>query len=127
MILLGFGEKSDVQTRKANRFKHTLMSSEGKERQVGFDLRDEAHPSRTHGIRSCVSFMGKGSRTETVAEPAILVHREESSLEKRAKNSPKGWESVHWRDLPERLPGSAVYSPTENSCSCSAACAGPLC
>lgn len=28
------------------------MSSEVKERQVGFDLRDEAHPSETHGINS---------------------------------------------------------------------------
>lgn len=48
----GFAEKSDVQTSKANPFKHTLMSSEVKERQVGFDLRDEAHPSDTQGINS---------------------------------------------------------------------------
>lgn len=77
----GFAEKSDVQTSKAKPFKHTLMSSEVKERQVGFDLRDEAHPSDTHEINSkrrLVSFMGKDSQTETRAKPTILILRIES-------------------------------------------------
>lgn len=48
----GFAKKSDVQTTKPNPFKYTLMSSELKESQVGFDLKAKAHPSRTHGIKT---------------------------------------------------------------------------
>lgn len=58
---------SDVQTSKADPFKRTLMSSEAKESQVGFDLRDEARPSDTHGINTkggLCFFMGTGWQTD---------------------------------------------------------------
>lgn len=47
---------------------------------MGFDLRDEAHPSVTHGINSkgavCLSW--EKAQTETRAKPTIPIHRKES-------------------------------------------------
>lgn len=69
---------SDVQTSKADPFKRALMSSEAKESQVGFDLRDEARPSDTRGINTkggrCF-FMGTGWQAQTMAKPKIRIHR----------------------------------------------------
>lgn len=47
--LEGFAKKSDVKTPKPHPFKYTLMSSELKESQVGFDSKDESRPSHTQG------------------------------------------------------------------------------
>lgn len=75
--LAGFAKKSDVQTTKPNPFKYTLMSSELKESQVGFDLRDKAHPSRTHRIKTegshCFPWE-KDEQEEKMAKPKILFN-----------------------------------------------------
>lgn len=73
----GFAKKSDVQTLKPHPFKYTLMSSELKESQVGFDLKDKSHPSHTNGIKTegshCFSWE-KDLQGEKMAKPKILLN-----------------------------------------------------
>ncbi len=75
--LAGFAKKSDVQTPKPHPFKRALMSSEVKESQVGFDLKDKAHPSHTHGMKTegshCFSWE-KDEWGEKTAKPEILLN-----------------------------------------------------
>lgn len=61
---------------KPKPFKCTLMSSRPEESQVGFDLGDRAHPSRTHGIKTDGSHCfpwEKDERREKMAKPKILL------------------------------------------------------
>lgn len=69
------------------------MSSEAKESQVGFDLRDEARPSDTHGINTkggrCF-FMGTGWQTQTMAKPKVLIHRKLEGKKVQTRQSRNG-------------------------------------
>lgn len=86
----GFAEMSDVQTYKAKPFKHTLMSSEAKESQVGFDLRAEAHPSDTHGINTkggrCFSWEKTGRRRQWLNPRLGFTENQTPKKKKKRKN-----------------------------------------
>lgn len=121
-------------------FRCTLMSSELKESQVGFDLKDKAHPSHTHGIKKKIknkkkhwrqplffSWEKRFAKRKKKAKPKRFISTSNSDKMKELKPgcSERGQNlfaprlkesSLTWgNDLPERLLDSVACSPIENS------------